>query len=51
RRIIVRLVSTALTGYFYTTTRLRTAPKLSFMKYDPKVRRHVLFMEGKRSSQ
>jgi ribosomal protein L33 len=29
-------MSTALTGFFYTTTRVRTAHKLSFVKYDPK---------------
>jgi large subunit ribosomal protein L33 len=28
-------VSTALTGVFYTTSRLRLADKLSKMKYDP----------------
>ncbi|ORY21329.1 hypothetical protein BCR39DRAFT_553814 [Naematelia encephala] len=46
RRIIIKLVSTALTGFFYTTTRVRTAAKMSMMKYDPRVGRHVLFVEG-----
>lgn len=33
--MIVRLISTAQTGYFYTTKRLRTGPKLAAVKYDP----------------
>lgn len=35
RVLIARLVSTAGTGYFYATKRLRTADKLAKMKYDP----------------
>jgi large subunit ribosomal protein L33 len=35
RRILVRLVSSALTGFFYTTSRTRLADKLAMMKYDP----------------
>lgn len=35
RRILVRLVSSALTGFFYTTSRPRLADKLAMMKYDP----------------
>lgn len=33
--MVVRLISTAQTGYFYTTKRLRTGPKLAAVKYDP----------------
>lgn len=36
RVLIVRLMSSAGTGFFYTKQRPRTAPKLSMMKYDPK---------------
>jgi large subunit ribosomal protein L33 len=36
RTIIVRLISTAQTGYFYTTQRVRQGPRLSAVKYDPK---------------
>lgn len=45
----IRLVSTAGTGYFYTTTKNKrsTPQKLSFRKYDPKIRKHVLFKEAK----
>jgi large subunit ribosomal protein L33 len=45
----IKLVSTADTGYFYTTTKnKRTTPeKLEFMKFDPKARKHVLFKEAK----
>ncbi|WFD40217.1 uncharacterized protein MJAP1_003203 [Malassezia japonica] len=49
RVIIARLLSTAGTGYMYTTRRLRVADKLSMMKYDPVVKRHVLFKETKGS--
>jgi large subunit ribosomal protein L33 len=47
-REIVRLVSTAGTGYSYSTTKnkQKTPDKLQFKKYDPKVRKHVLFVEG-----
>ena len=35
RALIVRLISTAQTGFFYSTQRLRQGPKLSAVKYDP----------------
>lgn len=44
---MVKLVSSALTGYFKVMTRPRTADKLSFLKYDPVVRRRVLLVEEK----
>ncbi len=46
-RTIVYLVSTAGTGHFYVTTRNRrsTQDKLKLKKYDPKVRKHVLYEE------
>ena len=45
----IKLVSTAGTGHFYTTTKnKRTTPdKLSFRKYDPVVRKHVEYKESK----
>ena len=46
---LIRLISTANTGYFYVTkknTRTKTE-KFSFRKYDPKARAHVLFKEAK----
>lgn len=45
----VKLVSTAGTGYYYTTDKnKRTTPdKLEFSKYDPVVRKHVPFKEAK----
>lgn len=48
----IRLVSTAGTGTtYYTTKNRRTTPdKLKFMKYDPKVRKHVEFTEQKMPS-
>ncbi|SNX85795.1 probable 50s ribosomal protein L33 [Melanopsichium pennsylvanicum] len=49
RVVIARLLSTAGTGFMYTTRRTRVAERLSMMKYDPKVRKHVLFKETKGS--
>lgn len=45
----IKLESTAGTGHFYTTSKnKRTTPnKLEFMKYDPVVRKHVEYKEGK----
>ncbi|KAI5296256.1 hypothetical protein KEM52_004882 [Ascosphaera acerosa] len=48
RTIAVRLISMAMTGYYKTFTRPRTARPLSFLKYDPVVRKKVLFLEAKR---
>ncbi|KAI8585662.1 hypothetical protein BDZ88DRAFT_432028 [Geranomyces variabilis] len=48
RTIVMRLISSAGTGFFYTTTRRRALPKLQLMKYDPLVNKHVLFVEGKK---
>jgi large subunit ribosomal protein L33 len=48
-RDIIKLVSTADTGHFYTTTKnKRKKPeKMEVKKYDPKVRKHVVYKEGK----
>ena len=45
----VKLVSSAGTGHFYTTTKnKRTMPdKMEMMKYDPRVRKHVMYKEAK----
>ncbi len=45
----IKLVSTAGTGHFYTTTKnKKTKPeKLEMKKFDPKVRKHVLYREDK----
>ncbi|KZO92124.1 hypothetical protein CALVIDRAFT_567699 [Calocera viscosa TUFC12733] len=47
RSILVKLASTAETGYFFVRSRPRTSGKLSQIKYDPKAKRHVLFIEKK----
>eukprot|EP01115_Flamella_aegyptia_P004544 TRINITY_DN19612_c0_g1_i2.p1 TRINITY_DN19612_c0_g1~~TRINITY_DN19612_c0_g1_i2.p1 ORF type:complete len:65 (+),score=6.63 TRINITY_DN19612_c0_g1_i2:68-262(+) len=51
KRVLIKLVSMAETGYFYVTqkNRLNTTQKLRLMKYDPIVRQHVLFREEKMS--
>ncbi|MCE5360605.1 50S ribosomal protein L33 [Candidatus Igneacidithiobacillus taiwanensis] len=45
----IKLVSTAGTGHFYTTTKNKknTPDKLQFTKYDPKARKHVAYREDK----
>ena len=45
----IKLVSTAGTGFFYTTSKnKRTMPdKMVIKKFDPKVRKHVEFKESK----
>ena len=45
----IKLESTAGTGHFYTTTKnKRTTPdKLEMKKYDPVVRKHVIYKEAK----
>jgi large subunit ribosomal protein L33 len=47
--ILIRLVSTADTGYFYVTKKNpRTqTEKMSLRKYDPRARKHVMFKEAK----
>ena len=49
KNLLVKLVSTANTGYFLVKKRnpKTLSEKLSFKKYDPKVRKHVLFKEQK----
>ncbi len=46
-RDIIRLVSTAGTGFFYTTTKNKKLQKdkIEVKKYDPRVRKHVIFKE------
>ena len=45
----IRLNSSAGTGHFYTTTKnKRTMPeKMEIKKFDPVVRQHVIYKEGK----
>ncbi|MDO5728829.1 MAG: 50S ribosomal protein L33 [Actinomycetaceae bacterium] len=48
-RPIIKLVSTAGTGYTYVTTKNRrnTPDRLVLRKYDPVVRQHVEFKESR----
>ena len=45
----IKLVSSAGTGYFYTTDKNKktTPEKLEMMKFDPKARKHVSYKEVK----
>ncbi|MBP7189930.1 MAG: 50S ribosomal protein L33 [Rickettsiaceae bacterium] len=49
KTVLVKLVSTANTGYFLVKQRnpKTQTEKLSFRKYDPVVRKHVMFKEEK----
>jgi large subunit ribosomal protein L33 len=47
----IKLLSTAGTGFFYVTKKNPRSPgttdKISFRKYDPVARKHVVFKEAK----
>ncbi|HMB56157.1 MAG TPA: 50S ribosomal protein L33 [Arenimonas sp.] len=49
KRDKIRMTSSAGTGHFYTTDKnKKTTPnKLEMLKYDPVVRKHVMYKEGK----
>jgi len=49
KRELIKLVSTAGTGHFYTTTKNKKLhrEKLELMKFDPVVQKHVLYKEQK----
>ncbi len=45
----IKLVSSAGTGHYYTTTKNKRTmtEKIEFRKYDPVVRKHVVYKEAK----
>jgi len=45
----IKMVSSANTGHFYTTTKNKRnqAGKLEMKKFDPVVRQHVMYKESK----
>ncbi len=47
--ILIKLVSTADTGFYYVTKKntRNSTDKMEFRKYDPVVRKHVPFKEVK----
>ena len=49
---LFKLVSSGGTGYFFVKKKnpKKLTKKLSFRKYDPKLRKHVLFEEKKLNS-
>jgi large subunit ribosomal protein L33 len=51
RTIAVRLISMAMTGFFRTMVRPRASRPLSMLKYDPVVKKKVLFLEQKRGGK
>ena len=47
-RVLIRMVSSAKSGYFYIKDKnTKSKDKLSVRKYDPVVKKHVLFEEKK----
>ena len=49
KRPLVKLRSTAGTGYMYVTKKNKdnTRERIELKKYDPVVRKHVIFKEGR----
>ena len=47
KREVVKLVSTAGTGFYYTAKVRKDSEKLLIKKYDPKARKHVEFKQTK----
>ncbi|MGQ0663256.1 MAG: 50S ribosomal protein L33 [Pseudomonadota bacterium] len=49
KQLLIKLVSTADTGYFYVTTKnpKKNTEKMQLRKYDPVARKHVVFKEGR----
>jgi large subunit ribosomal protein L33 len=47
--VTIKLLSSAGTGYYYVTKKnpRNMAEKLEMKKYDPKIRKHVIFKEHK----
>lgn len=47
--VLIKLVSEAGTGFYYVKKKnpKKVTKKLAFKKYDPKVRKHVMFNEAK----
>lgn len=46
-RELIRLVSSAGTGHFYTTSRKKGRDKLELKKFDPVANKHVNYKEAK----
>ena len=47
--LLIKLVSTADTGFYYVTKKnpRNLTEKMEFRKYDPVIRKHVMFKEAK----
>jgi large subunit ribosomal protein L33 len=48
-RNIIKLISSAGTGHFYTTTKNKKSnfKKLKLKKFDPVIRKHIIYKESK----
>ncbi|QJC29681.1 50S ribosomal protein L33 [Enterobacteriaceae endosymbiont of Plateumaris pusilla] len=48
-RNIIKLISSAGTGHFYTTTKNKksNSKKLELKKFDPIIRKHIIYKESK----
>ncbi|KZV87822.1 hypothetical protein EXIGLDRAFT_773296 [Exidia glandulosa HHB12029] len=49
KTLVVRLLSTAQTGFMYTIKRKRMIGYYKFVKYDPIARARVLFVEQRKT--
>lgn len=51
RLTLIKLISTAKTGFMRYVYRQRTAVQMTQVRYDPLVMRHVLFVEARKRKQ
>ncbi len=49
KRIKIKLISSSGSGHFYTSTKnfLNTKKKIVLKKYDPIIKKHILYEENK----
>ncbi|UDG80413.1 50S ribosomal protein L33 [Candidatus Annandia pinicola] len=46
-KINIKLISSSGTKHFYTTTKNKKSKKMKLKKYDPLIRKHVIYKEYK----
>ncbi|XZR52812.1 MAG: 50S ribosomal protein L33 [Enterobacteriaceae bacterium] len=46
-RVIIKLISSYGTKHFYTTTKNKKKKKITYKKFDPIIRKHILYKEIK----
>ncbi len=48
KRIIIKLISSSGSNHYYTTTKNKNNNKLSIKKYDPIIKKHIIYNEFKK---